>query len=330
MNFYYLTNRMIYCLSNDKNIEKIEDILQCQLTGKGRYFGKYISYLALGSVNVDKIQELEYTLKRHVSVVRHDYNFIIKVYHRHCKLPLYAEYTAYKTKDLILGIGYDGVVKIPINTETNNYLICGCSSSGKSTLAISIIQGLIENNVDCLVVDNKQSNDYDNLNCPVFKGINACLYQLQKFNHEIDNLLSKGKTHKKLLVIDEIYPFLLLSSKEKKEAYNLLGLIMSKCRACDYHCMILTQRPTTDIIDAKIITHCSYRICFQTSSKQESLNVLNTNIAYDIDIKGRAYLSINGRLQEFQSYYYKPPKKVVKEIEVESVKSESVNNSKFL
>ena len=320
MNLYYSLNRFLYFLSKDVRVEKIEEILNCQIVnGKGRYFGKYVSYLATDYVNTDKIPQLEYVLKSHVEVVKKDFNFIIKIYHKHCKLPTFIEYEPHDTRDLVLGIGYNGLVKVPINTETNNYLICGCSSSGKSTLAISIIKGLIDNQVDCIIIDNKNSNDYDFLDCPVYKGIDNCLIQLQKFNHEIDTLLSKGKKHKKLLIIDEIYPFLLLSSKEKKEAYNLLGTIMSKCRACDYHVGILLQRPTSDIIDGKILTHCSYRVCLQTSSKQESINVLNCDIAYDISVKGRAYLSINGRITEFQSYYTKSEAKLVKNSDIENV-----------
>lgn len=322
--YVFYLNRFLYCLSYDVRVEKIEEILQCAIVnGKGRYYGKYVSYLATDYVNTDKISQLEYALKTHVEVVKKDFNFIIKVYHKHCKLPTYVEYEPYNSKDMILGIGYNGLVKVPISTETNNYLICGCSSSGKSTLAISICKSLIDNHVDCIVIDNKNSMDYDFLDCPVYKGIDNCLIQLQVFNHEIDTLLSKGKKHKKLLIIDEIYPFLLLSSKEKKEAYSLLGTIMSKCRACDYHVGILLQRPTSDIIDGKILTHCSYRICLQTSSKQESINVLNCDIAYDISIKGRAYLSINGKITEFQSYYTKPEPKQDKNSDIECVNIEN-------
>ena len=322
MNLYYL-NKFLYLIGNDKKISQIEEVLHCQIVNqRGRYFGRYISYLAVGHVNVDKVHELEHVIKKHVEVVKKDFNFIIKVYHY--QLTKYCEYQFHQTKDLVVGIGYNGLVKVPINTETNNYLVCGASGSGKSTLAISIIKNLIDNDVDVVVVDNKCSFDYDGLETPLFKGIDACLDQLAKFNYEIDTLLSKGKTHKKILIIDEIFPFLLLSSKEKKEAYNLLALIMSKCRAVDYHIMILTQRATTDIIDAKILTHCSYRVCLASSSKQESINVLNCDIAYELTTKGRGYLSVNGHLTEFQSYYYKQPKeeKMQQSTPIEDIKND--------
>ena len=89
---------------------------------------------------------------------------------------------------------------------------------------------------------------------------------------------------------------------------NQLALILSKCRSVNCHVMIITQRATTDIIDSKILANISNRICLATSSKQESINILNTDIGFNISCRGRGYLSINGHLTEFQSYYYKPPK----------------------
>ena len=308
MNFYFYLNRMIYNLSYDKNVSHIEEILHCSVVnGKGKYYGKYVSYLLYGSASIDKLRQLEYVLKKHIEIIVKDYNFILKVYHY--SLPTYIEYEAHESKDLILGIGYNGLVKISMNTEVNNYLICGCSGSGKSTLAISIIKNLIDNDVEVIICDNKESFDYNGLKAPLHKGVESCLYQLNKFEAIINKRMKVNKHHAPLLlIIDEVFPFLTLDSKERKRVMNQLALIMSKSRSVNCHICIITQRCTTDIIDAKLLANISNRICLATSSKQESLNVLNTDIAFDIDIKGRGYLSINGHLQEFQSYYYKPPK----------------------
>ena len=335
MNINFTLNRFLYFLSNDPKVEQIENILQCQIYNKkGKYFGRYTSYLAVDYVNTDKIPQLEYALKTHIEVVKKDFNFIIKVYHKHCKLPTYVEYEPYNGKDLVLGIGFSGLIKVPMNSETNNYLICGCSGSGKSTLAIAIIKNLIDNDVEVIICDNKSSFDYDGLNAPVHKGIEACLYQLDKFEVEIDKRMKENKRHaQKLLIIDEIFPFLTLDTKERKRVMNQLALILSKCRSVNCHVMIITQRATTDIIDSKILANISNRICLATSSKQESINVLNCDVAYDLEIKGRAYISINGKLQQFQSYYYKPPKisqnATVENID-DNVKIENRSVSKFL
>ena len=307
MNFYYL-NKFLYLISNDCHVNQIEEILHCQVVnGKGRYYPKFTSYLIRGSLNIDKLQQLEYTLKKHIEIISKDYNFILKIYRY--SLPTYVEYEFHQTKDLVLGIGYNGTVKIPMNSEVNNYLICGCSGSGKSTLAISIIKNLIDNDVEVIICDNKESFDYNGLKAPLFKGIESCLYQLDRFEAEINKRLKVNKHHKPLLlIIDEVFPFLTLDSKERKRVMNQLALILSKCRSVNCHVMIITQRATTDIIDSKILANISNRICLATSSKQESINVLNTDIGFNISCRGRGYLSINGHLTEFQSYYYKPPK----------------------
>ena len=307
MNFYYL-NKFLYLISNDCHVNQIEEILSCQVVNsKGRYYPKFTSYLIRGSLNIDKLQQLEYTLKKHIEIISKDYNFILKIYRY--SLPTYVEYEFHQTKDLVLGIGYNGTVKIPMNSEVNNYLICGCSGSGKSTLAISIIKNLIDNDVEVIVCDNKESFDYNGLKAPLHKGIESCLYQLDRFEAEINKRLKVNKHHKPLLlIIDEVFPFLTLDSKERKRVMNQLALILSKCRSVNCHVMIITQRATTDIIDAKILANISNRICLATSSKQESINILNTDIGFNIGCRGRGYLSINGHLTEFQSYYYKKPK----------------------
>ena len=307
MNFYYL-NKFLYLISNDCHVSQIEEILHCQVVnGKGRYYPKFTSYLIRGSLNIDKLQQLEYTLKKHIEIISKDYNFILKIYRY--SLPTYVEYEFHQTKDLVLGIGYNGTVKIPMNSEVNNYLICGCSGSGKSTLAISIIKNLIDNDVEVIICDNKESFDYNGLKAPLFKGIESCLYQLDRFEAEINKRLKVNKHHKPLLlIIDEVFPFLTLDTKERKRVMNQLALILSKCRSVNCHVMIITQRATTDIIDSKILANISNRICLATSSKQESINILNTDIGFNIGCRGRGYLSINGHLTEFQSYYYKKPK----------------------
>lgn len=76
MNLYYSLNKILYCLSHDVRVEKIESVLNCTIVnGKGRYFGKYVSYLAVGHVNRDKVHELEYTIKKHVEIIEKNYNF---------------------------------------------------------------------------------------------------------------------------------------------------------------------------------------------------------------------------------------------------------------
>ena len=321
MSISYSLNKIFYLLFSDYRIQIIEDTLNCTIVGDhGRYYGRYISYLVSDNINEDKLDELEHILKHHCEIVRKDYNYILKVFHY--QLPKFCEYEFHQTKDLVLGVGYNGLTRIPLNSETNNFIIVGASGSGKSCLAQSIIYNLIQNNVECWICDNKSSFDYDFLDAPLYKGVLDCIKIINKFEFEIDKRMKQNKRHKPLLLaIDEIFPFLCLEQKDRKRVMNQLALILSKCRSVNCHVMIIGQRATTDIIDSKILANISNRICLSTSSKQESINILSSDIAFNISTVGRGYLSINGRISEFQSYYLDKTKYTKKET-VQNVKIE--------
>ena len=294
-------NRFIYWLCGDSKITIIEEVLSCEIV-RNEYQTNGWLYTVKNNLRVDKVHELEVILKRKVSIIKSNYRYYVKVYRY--DLPSYCEYEPIKSKNLILGIGYDGIVNLPINDETNNYLIVGASGSGKSSLAISILQNLILNKIDVVICDNKSSYDYDGLTSQLFKGLDETIHQINQFESLINKRLKENKQHQPiLLVIDELFPFLTLDSKPRKQILNQIALIMSKCRSVNVHIMLITQRATSDIIDTKILTNISNRICLATSSVQESINVLNTGIAFDINTVGRGYLSVNGRLTEFQSFY---------------------------
>ena len=106
-----------------------------------------------------------------------------------------------------------------------------------------------------------------------------------------------------MFFIDEIFPISCLEAKQRKTIMNQLSLVMSRCRSANAHICLITQRCTTDIIDSRIMANISNRICLQTSSKQESINVLSDDKAFFINIVGRGILSINGKQTEFQSFY---------------------------
>ena len=328
MKFSYYFSKLIYNFFHDYRVPVIEETLNCTIVNqKGRYYGRYISYLVSANINEDKLNELEHILKHHCEILRKDYNFILKVFHY--QLPKFAEYEFHQTNDLVLGIGYNGLARIPLNSETNNFIIVGASGSGKSCLAVGIIYNLIQNNVECWICDNKESFDYDFLDAPLYKGVLDCIKIINKFELEIDKRMKQNKRHKPLLiVIDEIFPFLCLESKDRKRVMNQLALILSQCRSVNCHVMIICQRATTDIIDSKILANISNRICLQTSSKQESINVLSSDIAFNISTVGRGYLAINGKIKEFQSYYLDKTKCEIKE-PIQNVKIEEEKEEVF-
>ena len=319
MNFSSFLNYLFF----DDYKANIEQFLKCKVS-RSNYTDKYIEYKISSTLDDKCIRQLEDTIKHHVEVIYKDFRYKVRVYHD--LLSSKCDFRPVKSKELVLGEGYDGLVTIPLNEETNNYLIVGCSGSGKSCLAVSIIKNLKDNGVEVWISDNKGSHDYDFLNLPMTKNVYEFISMLDRFEIEVEHRLAVDKAHKPLLyVIDEVFPISCLESKLKKNIFNRLALIMSRCRSSNCHIMIISQRSTTDIIDPRLMANISNRICLATSSQQESINVLGDDTAFRINTIGRGILSINGHFTEFQSFYLKKPKSDKKaQAEQITIKNETV------
>lgn len=292
---------------------------------RSNYTESYIEYKISSTLDDKCIRQLEDTIKHHVEVIYKDFRYKVRVYHD--LLSSKCDFEPVKSKELVLGHGYDGLVTIPLNEETNNYLIIGASGSGKSCLAVSVIKNLKDNGVEVWISDNKGSHDYDFLQLPMTKNVYEFISMLDQFEDEVERRLATDKAHKPLLyVIDEVFPIACLESKTKKNVFNKLALIMSRCRSSNCHILIITQRATTDIIDPRLMANISNRICLATSSQQESINVLGDDTAFRIETIGRGILSINGRFTEFQSFYLGKQTKsdTLQQIEVDTIEHETV------
>ena len=237
----------------DEYKPNIEYYLKCKVS-RSNYTESYIEYKISSTLDDSNIRDLEDTIKHHVEVIYKDFRYKVRVYHD--LLSSKCDFEPVKSKELALGHGYDGLVTIPLNEETNNYLIVGASGSGKSSLAVSVIKNLKDNGVEVWISDNKGSHDYDFLNLPLTKNVYEFISMLDRFEIEVERRLSEDKQHKPLLyVIDEVFPISCLESKLKKNIFNRLALIMSRCRSSNCHIMIISQRSTTDIIDPRLLAN---------------------------------------------------------------------------
>jgi hypothetical protein len=211
----------------------IEYYLKCKVS-RSNYTDKYIEYNISSTLDDSNIRDLEDTIKHHVEVIYKDFRYKVRVYHD--LLSSKCDFESVRSKELALGHGYDGLVTIPLNEETNNYLIVGCSGSGKSSLAVSVIKNLKDNGVEVWISDNKGSHDYDFLQLPLTKNVYEFIGMLDRFEIEVEHRLNEDKAHKPLLyVIDEVFPIACLESKLKKNVFNRLALIMSRCRSANAH-----------------------------------------------------------------------------------------------
>lgn len=308
MNINFTINRILYFLSNDTNIEVIEDILHCRIVnGKGRYFGRYISYLIKSSCDESKLQQLEQTIKKNCALKYNSdsKNWILKVYHYSLPKFLPFEYHEDKTH-LILGQSLDGMCKIKLDDNLSNILIVGQSGSGKSCTAQSMIYNALLNDIEIWISDLKGSHDYRCFNTKLALNLDEFEMMLNLFIETVEKRLKVDKRHKPLLFfIDELFVVSTLPTKERNHIMNKLILVMSRCRSANAHICLVVQKSSSSILDTRIICNISCKIVLKTSNKQESRNCLdNDDRAFYIDNVGRGWLQLDGcNLIQFQGYY---------------------------
>ena len=85
---------------------------------------------------------------------------------------------------------------------------------------------------------------------------------------------------------------------------ELTNLIARKGRAAGIHLILATQRVSANTLDSRILGNVAARVCFQMSSVPNSVLVLNSKCAYELDkIPGRGYWSFGTQLVQFQAPY---------------------------
>lgn len=307
MNINFTLNRILYFLSKDVRVEKIEEILCCAIVNKkGRYYGKYVSYLIKSSCDESKLQQLEQTIKKDCALKYNPdtKNYILKVYHY--SLPKFLPFQYHQTKDLIIGQSLDGTCKIKLDDNLSNILIVGQSGSGKSCTAQSMIYNCLLNDVWIWIADLKGSHDYRNFNTKIALNIDDFEVMLDEFIDEVERRLAIDKKHKPLLLfIDELFVISCLDKKSNDRIMRKLILVMSRNRSANAHIILICQKATSSILDTRIICNISCKIVLKVANRRESQNILDGDSrASFIDCTGRGYLLQDGNnLVQFQSYY---------------------------
>lgn len=303
MRYSYFFNKLIYQIFEDWKVKYIEEILECEImNGKGIYYPKFVGYLSKSTVNVDKINKLESTIKHHVEIKHENYNYIIKVYHQ--ELPSFIDFKFMPSNDICLGQSYDGSLKLSFHDYTN-IIIGGTTGSGKSNLISSILLNL---NCDKIYIDNKGGSDnplldYINVITNIDEGINK-LYEINDLIEERLSILRKNKKIKLkrlVVVIDELYVYLL--RKNKKDIYNLIGLMLSRCRVAKINFILIAQRTTSDIIPTLITANVDVKISMRTASIQESQNIIGISDAFYIKKVGIGIVNLRGEIKKFKAMY---------------------------
>ena len=88
-----------------------------------------------------------------------------------------------------------------------------------------------------------------------------------------------------------------------KEAWHLLGDILSKARACGMHILLTTQRPTSDVIPALVTTHLGIRVGLKTNKAQESKNAIEITGLEKLTTPGSGIINFSGKYEYFQGFF---------------------------
>ena len=115
--------------------------------------------------------------------------------------------------------------------------------------------------------------------------------------HECTREMTKLDMTPIVLVIDE-YADLVL---QNKEADTLLARLAAKSRAAGIHIILSTQRPSVKVVTGLVKANFPVRIAGAVPTKTDSRVILDSNGADALIGKGDMLLSVDGKLERFQS-----------------------------
>ena len=121
-------------------------------------------------------------------------------------------------------------------------------------------------------------------------------------NHRTIQSYNKANPNNRMkyqfIVVEECYSLI-----GNKEAWRVLGDILSKARACGMHLLLTTQRPTSDVIPGFVTTHLGIRVGLKTNKAQESKNAIEITGLEKLTNPGSGIINFSGKYEYFQGFY---------------------------
>lgn len=270
------------------------------------------------------IESIETHFKNNASIEYKKNEVYLKIYTTNLEeFYTYTTYKVDKTKGLnvVLGMSRDGVIERNLNTDPHLSVV-GATGGGKSVYVNSMLCQLIENysadELELVLLDLKgnELNEYKGLYHTKYhtNDINEAInyfaimrYEMIERYHQLGNHRSiqsynKANPHNKMkyqfIVVEECFSLI-----GNKEAWHLLGEILSKARACGMHILLTTQRPTSDVIPALVTTHLGIRVGLKTNKAQESKNAIEITGLEKLTTPGSGIINFSGKYEYFQGFY---------------------------
>jgi S-DNA-T family DNA segregation ATPase FtsK/SpoIIIE len=205
------------------------------------------------------------------------------------------------TSKLTLALGKD-IAGRPVVADLGqmpHLLIAGTTGSGKTvcvnSLILSLLYSATPDEVKLLMIDPKMVelapfNDLPHLLCPVVTEAKRAAVALAWAVGEMDeryqlfaqegkrNIEAYNQTNEKIpyivVIIDELADLMAVAQDQVEGAITRLAQLS---RAVGIHLVLVTQRPSVDVITGVIKANFPARVSFQVASKVDSRTVLDTN-----------------------------------------------------
>ncbi len=205
------------------------------------------------------------------------------------------------TSKLTLALGKDIAGK-PVVADLGqmpHLLIAGTTGSGKTvcvnSLILSLLYSATPDEVKLLMIDPKMVelapfNDLPHLLCPVVTEAKRAAVALTWAVGEMEeryqlfaqegkrNIEAYNQTNEKIpyivVIIDELADLMAVAQDQVEGAITRLAQLS---RAVGIHLVLVTQRPSVDVITGVIKANFPARVSFQVASKVDSRTVLDTN-----------------------------------------------------
>lgn len=270
------------------------------------------------------VESIETHFKNNASIEYKKNEVYLKIYTTNLEeFYTYTTYKVDKTKGLnvVLGMSRDGVIERNLNTDPHLSVV-GATGGGKSVYVNSMLCQLIENysadELELVLLDLKgnELNEYKDLYQTKYhtNDINEAInyftimrYEMIERYHQLGNHRSiqsynkanpNNKMKYQFIVVEECFSLI-----GNKEAWHLLGDILSKARACGMHILLTTQRPTSDVIPALVTTHLGIRVGLKTNKAQESKNAIEITGLEKLTTPGSGIINFSGKYEYFQGFY---------------------------
>lgn len=233
-------------------------------------------------------------------------------------------------RDFILNLGksFDGDVSVDLNLMPH-MLIGGGTGSGKTILLKLILAQCIKKEAIVYIADFKGGVDFPQIwheKCTIITDknefaerivkIRKILSERQRIFHDAGardimqyNLKTKSGMKRIIIACDEVGELFnksTLSKEEKIQVDRIEGTIESLAslgRAFGINLILSTQRPSVDVIDGKIKTNLSYRICGRAESTLSKI-ILDDTEASKVIHQSDIGMFFTNTKELFKAYYF--------------------------